>query len=159
MIPQNLTYSVSRNLKQFLRIQRNQNLVVNTCACIHTSRSTFSQHHIAVVGSGPAGFYTTQQLLKGHPDTHVDIYEKLPVPYGLVRYGVAPDHPEVKNVINSFAQTAHKDRCNFVGAKYQFFFWHCQHLLHWCFHRNMNDAQVILISEGPQRLNVADMAK
>ncbi|GCC36264.1 hypothetical protein chiPu_0014757 [Chiloscyllium punctatum] len=45
----------------------------------------------------------------------VDIYEKLPVPFGLVRFGVAPDHPEVKNVINAFTQTAHHDRCSFYG--------------------------------------------
>ncbi|XP_063574338.1 NADPH:adrenodoxin oxidoreductase, mitochondrial isoform X9 [Pongo abelii] len=52
---------------------------------------------ICVVGSGPAGFYTAQHLLKQHPQAHVDIYEKQPVPFGLVRFGVAPDHPEVKS--------------------------------------------------------------
>ncbi|XP_037596936.1 NADPH:adrenodoxin oxidoreductase, mitochondrial isoform X4 [Cebus imitator] len=61
---------------------------------------------ICVVGSGPAGFYTAQHLLK-HPQAHVDIYEKQPVPFGLVRFGVAPDHPEVK--------TAHSGRCAFWG--------------------------------------------
>nr|XP_042697030.1 NADPH:adrenodoxin oxidoreductase, mitochondrial isoform X2 [Chrysemys picta bellii] len=70
---------------------------------------------ICVVGSGPAGFYTTQHLLKHHRLARVDIYEKLPVPFGLVRFGVAPDHPEVKNVINSFTQTAHSDRCSYYG--------------------------------------------
>ncbi|XP_032097653.1 NADPH:adrenodoxin oxidoreductase, mitochondrial isoform X3 [Sapajus apella] len=62
---------------------------------------------ICVVGSGPAGFYTAQHLLKQHPQAHVDIYEKQPVPFGLVRFGVAPDHPEVK--------TAHSGRCAFWG--------------------------------------------
>ncbi|KAL4239315.1 hypothetical protein ACF0H5_000132 [Mactra antiquata] len=71
--------------------------------------------HVCVVGSGPAGFYTAQQLLKGNNKIHVDIYEKLPVPFGLVRYGVAPDHPEVKNVINTFTQTANNERCTFIG--------------------------------------------
>ncbi|XP_075435923.1 NADPH:adrenodoxin oxidoreductase, mitochondrial isoform X2 [Ascaphus truei] len=52
---------------------------------------------ICIVGSGPAGFYTAQHLLKHHPQARVDIYEKLPVPFGLVRFGVAPDHPEVKS--------------------------------------------------------------
>ncbi|XP_063149253.1 NADPH:adrenodoxin oxidoreductase, mitochondrial isoform X2 [Candoia aspera] len=52
---------------------------------------------ICIVGSGPAGFYTAQHLLKHHKLTQVDIYEKLPVPFGLVRFGVAPDHPEVKS--------------------------------------------------------------
>ncbi|XP_013918132.1 PREDICTED: NADPH:adrenodoxin oxidoreductase, mitochondrial-like [Thamnophis sirtalis] len=70
---------------------------------------------ICIVGSGPAGFYTAQHLLKHHKQTQVDIYEKLPVPFGLVRFGVAPDHPEVKNVINTFTQTAHSDRCSFAG--------------------------------------------
>ncbi|XP_078230683.1 NADPH:adrenodoxin oxidoreductase, mitochondrial isoform X18 [Callithrix jacchus] len=50
-----------------------------------------------------------------HPQAHVDIYEKQPVPFGLVRFGVAPDHPEVKNVINTFTQTAHCGRCAFWG--------------------------------------------
>ncbi|XP_036694241.1 NADPH:adrenodoxin oxidoreductase, mitochondrial isoform X2 [Balaenoptera musculus] len=70
---------------------------------------------ICVVGSGPAGFYTTQHLLKHHSRAHVDIYEKQLVPFGLVRFGVAPDHPEVKNVINTFTRTAHSDRCAFHG--------------------------------------------
>ena len=50
-----------------------------------------------MVGSGPAGFYTTQEILKS-PDHqfNVDIFEKSVLPFGLVRYGVAPDHPEVR---------------------------------------------------------------
>uniref|UniRef100_A0A673CWZ1 NADPH:adrenodoxin oxidoreductase, mitochondrial n=1 Tax=Sphaeramia orbicularis TaxID=375764 RepID=A0A673CWZ1_9TELE len=52
---------------------------------------------ICVVGSGPAGFYTAQHLIKARQDAEVDIYERLPVPFGLVRFGVAPDHPEVKS--------------------------------------------------------------
>ncbi|KAH9495324.1 hypothetical protein Btru_018876 [Bulinus truncatus] len=71
--------------------------------------------HIALVGGGPAGYYTAQQLLKGNPNIVVDIYEKLPVPFGLVRFGVAPDHPEVKNVIHSFSLTAMNERCHFFG--------------------------------------------
>jgi adrenodoxin-NADP+ reductase len=51
---------------------------------------------IAIVGSGPAGFYAASRLLSKHQDAVVDMYEKLPVPFGLARYGVAPDHPEVK---------------------------------------------------------------
>jgi len=52
--------------------------------------------HTAIIGSGPAGFYTAQRILKYLPESQIDMYEALPVPYGLVRYGVAPDHPEVK---------------------------------------------------------------
>ncbi|XP_072208189.1 NADPH:adrenodoxin oxidoreductase, mitochondrial isoform X3 [Excalfactoria chinensis] len=70
---------------------------------------------ICVVGSGPAGFYTAQHILKHNDLAQVDIYEKLPVPFGLVRFGVAPDHPEVKNVINTFTHTARSDRCAYYG--------------------------------------------
>lgn len=51
---------------------------------------------IAVIGSGPAGFYAAYRLMTKVEDAYVDMYEQLPVPFGLVRYGVAPDHPEVK---------------------------------------------------------------
>uniref|UniRef100_A0A8C4DV00 NADPH:adrenodoxin oxidoreductase, mitochondrial n=1 Tax=Dicentrarchus labrax TaxID=13489 RepID=A0A8C4DV00_DICLA len=70
---------------------------------------------VCIVGSGPAGFYTAQHLIKARPDVDVDIYERLPVPFGLVRFGVAPDHPEVKNVINTFTQTAKHTCCSFYG--------------------------------------------
>ncbi|XP_066242964.1 NADPH:adrenodoxin oxidoreductase, mitochondrial [Saccopteryx leptura] len=86
---------------------------------IASSRQQFSTQEqtlqISVVGSGPAGFYTAQHLLKHHTRAHVDIFEKQLVPFGLVRFGVAPDHPEVKNVINTFTQTARSDRCAFHG--------------------------------------------
>lgn len=51
---------------------------------------------LAVIGAGPAGFYTAYRVMSRLLDARVDMYESLPVPYGLVRYGVAPDHPEVK---------------------------------------------------------------
>lgn len=51
---------------------------------------------IAVVGSGPAGFYATYRLMAKIEHAVVDMYEQQPVPYGLTRFGVAPDHPEVK---------------------------------------------------------------
>uniref|UniRef100_A0AAR2L2X1 NADPH:adrenodoxin oxidoreductase, mitochondrial n=1 Tax=Pygocentrus nattereri TaxID=42514 RepID=A0AAR2L2X1_PYGNA len=70
---------------------------------------------VCIVGGGPAGFYTAQHLLKARDDMVVDVYERLPVPFGLVRFGVAPDHPEVKNVINTFTQTAQHERCYFYG--------------------------------------------
>lgn len=74
-----------------------------------------SSPKVCIVGSGPAGFYTAQHLIKARQDLQVDIYERLPVPFGLVRFGVAPDHPEVKNVINSFTQTAKLSQCSFYG--------------------------------------------
>lgn len=72
---------------------------------------------IGIVGSGPAGFYLTQNLLKlcqAFPVT-IDILEKAPVPFGLVRYGVAPDHPEVKNVIHTFTKIAEHKDVRFIG--------------------------------------------
>ncbi|KAM4715526.1 NADPH:adrenodoxin oxidoreductase, mitochondrial [Anableps anableps] len=77
--------------------------------------STSSCPKVCIVGSGPAGFYTAQHLIKARQDVEVDMYERLPVPFGLVRFGVAPDHPEVKNVINTFTQTAKHSRCSFYG--------------------------------------------
>ncbi|KAF5300602.1 hypothetical protein FQR65_LT09134 [Abscondita terminalis] len=70
---------------------------------------------VCVVGSGPAGFYAAQHLVKCLNSVEVDIYERLPVPFGLVRFGVAPDHPEVKNVINTFSKTAENPRVRFIG--------------------------------------------
>lgn len=70
---------------------------------------------VCVVGSGPAGFYTAHQLRKRDPDARVDIVERLPVPFGLVRFGVAPDHPEVKNCINQFTELARSGHCRFIG--------------------------------------------
>ncbi|XP_076233204.1 NADPH:adrenodoxin oxidoreductase, mitochondrial-like isoform X2 [Calliopsis andreniformis] len=79
----------------------------------------FSTKHIkpkvCIVGAGPAGFYAAQQILKSSSDVNVDILEKLPVPFGLVRFGVAPDHPEVKNVIHTFEKTASNPRFQFIG--------------------------------------------
>lgn len=64
---------------------------------LHDSSSSYGRGpRIAIVGSGPAGFYTAQKAMREIPETRIDMYEQLPTPFGLVRYGVAPDHPEVK---------------------------------------------------------------
>lgn len=70
---------------------------------------------LAVIGSGPAGFYTTYRIMHKIQDAVVDMYEHLPVPYGLVRFGVAPDHPEVKNCREKFEEVASSPRFNFIG--------------------------------------------
>lgn len=72
---------------------------------------------VAVIGSGPAAFYCLQSLFRRWDTCTVDMFEKLPVPYGLVRFGVAPDHPEVKNCINQFERTIEEnyDRFKFYG--------------------------------------------
>ena len=72
---------------------------------------------IAIVGSGPSGFYTAKYLkrLPEGNDIEIDMFERLPTPYGLVRSGVAPDHPEVKNVENDFVDVARSGNFNFFG--------------------------------------------
>ncbi|KAK9880340.1 hypothetical protein WA026_010225 [Henosepilachna vigintioctopunctata] len=88
--------------------------------CINFLRRSFSGvtssiPKISIVGAGPAGFYTAQYLLKKLCRCEIDIFEKLPVPFGLVRFGVAPDHPEVKNVENSFTKVAEHSSIRFLG--------------------------------------------
>ncbi|KAM7276195.1 hypothetical protein ACFE04_018061 [Oxalis oulophora] len=70
---------------------------------------------VCVVGSGPAGFYTAEKMLKAHEGSQVDIIDRLPTPFGLVRSGVAPDHPETKIVVNQFTRVAQRERCSFFG--------------------------------------------
>ncbi|XP_058835763.1 NADPH:adrenodoxin oxidoreductase, mitochondrial [Topomyia yanbarensis] len=79
------------------------------------SSSATVQKRICIIGAGPAGFYAAQYILKHLDDSQIDIVDKLPVPFGLVRFGVAPDHPEVKNVINTFTKTAENSRVRFIG--------------------------------------------
>lgn len=67
------------------------------------------------MGAGPAGFYAAQHLVKKLDNSEIDIFERLPVPFGLVRFGVAPDHPEVKNVIHTFSKTAQHPNVRFFG--------------------------------------------
>src|SRR5690554_2837587 len=58
---------------------------------------------LAIVGAGPAGIYAADILLKAERkfDVSIDLFDQLPAPYGLVRYGVAPDHPRIKGIINA----------------------------------------------------------
>ncbi|KAI1386272.1 nucleotide-binding domain-containing protein [Hypoxylon trugodes] len=81
--------------------------------------STSTRHdrpfRMAIVGSGPAGFYTAYRVMSKIPKTKVDMFEALPVPYGLVRFGVAPDHPEVKNCQDKFEEVASSPDFTFIG--------------------------------------------
>ncbi|KAL9131605.1 MAG: hypothetical protein Q9217_000493 [Psora testacea] len=70
---------------------------------------------MAVIGSGPAGFYTAYKVMSSIQDAVVDMYEYLPVPFGLVRFGVAPDHSEVKNCQDKFSEVASSPHFNFIG--------------------------------------------
>jgi ferredoxin--NADP+ reductase len=70
---------------------------------------------IAVVGAGPAGIYAADILCKSDPDLTVDIFDRLPTPYGLIRYGVAPDHPRIKQIIVALHKVMETDRIQFFG--------------------------------------------
>ena len=71
---------------------------------------------VAIIGSGPAGFYAAEALLR-RTDTvvHVDMFDRLPTPYGLVRGGVAPDHQSIKAVIRVYEKTAARPTFRFLG--------------------------------------------
>ena len=71
--------------------------------------------NIAIIGSGPSAFYTVQSLLREKPSTKIDIFEKLPAPFGLVRYGVAPDHQKTKNIIRLFTKYLNENNVNYYG--------------------------------------------
>jgi ferredoxin--NADP+ reductase len=70
---------------------------------------------VAVVGSGPAGFYAAGALLSADPPVEVDMIERLPTPWGLVRLGVAPDHPKLKTVSRAFERIADQPGFRFLG--------------------------------------------
>src|SRR5581483_4045701 len=72
---------------------------------------------VAIVGSGPAGFYAAEQLLRADGVVaEVDVYDRLPTPFGLVRAGVAPDHPKLKSVIRVYEKTAAREGFRFFGG-------------------------------------------
>ncbi|KAK4058190.1 NADPH-adrenodoxin reductase [Microbotryomycetes sp. JL221] len=83
-----------------------------------TSSSAYHGQRIAIVGAGPAGFYAATRLLSLYgqqTNIKIDMFELLPTPFGLARFGVAPDHPEVKNCQHKFEETAQDERVRFFG--------------------------------------------
>ncbi|HEX2284197.1 MAG TPA: NADP oxidoreductase, partial [Mycobacterium sp.] len=77
-------------------------------------------YHVAIVGSGPSGYFAAASLLKfadatEDADVRVDMLEMLPTPWGLVRSGVAPDHPKIKSISAQFEKTAMDPRFRFFG--------------------------------------------
>src|SRR6201992_1554109 len=78
--------------------------------------------NVAVVGSGPAGLYTAEALVKqaallpAPVDIRVDVLDRLPTPYGLVRYGVAPDHKSIKSVANYLRRVLESPGVTFIGG-------------------------------------------
>ena len=72
--------------------------------------------HIAIIGSGPAGYYTAEAAQKEFGDAvRIDIFDTLPVPFGLIRSGVAPDHQSIKGVSRRYEKVALSDNVRFVG--------------------------------------------
>jgi ferredoxin--NADP+ reductase len=74
------------------------------------------QLRVAIVGAGPAGFYAAGHLLAADGPVGVDLIDRLPTPFGLVRGGVAPDHPKIKSVVRIYEKTAAKEGFRFFGG-------------------------------------------
>jgi ferredoxin--NADP+ reductase len=72
--------------------------------------------HVAVIGSGPSGCYTAQSLVQQDSEVRVDVLDRLPCPYGLVRYGVAPDHEKIKSLQNNLRTVLEHERVRFLGG-------------------------------------------
>ena len=70
---------------------------------------------VAVVGAGPAGIYVADVLMKSGKDVSVDLFERQPAPFGLIRYGVAPDHPRIKGIITALHQVMDKPQVRLLG--------------------------------------------
>jgi len=70
---------------------------------------------VAIVGAGPAGIYAADILTTKDPAATVDIFDRLPTPYGLIRYGVAPDHPRIKAIIVALHRVLENERIRFIG--------------------------------------------
>ena len=81
-----------------------------------TNSGNAAQIRVAIIGSGPSGFYAADHLLKQlEPLIFVDMYERLPTPFGLVRGGVAPDHAKIKSVTKLYSRIASHERFRFFG--------------------------------------------
>ncbi len=70
---------------------------------------------VAIIGSGPSGFYTADSLIKSGEDVEIDIIDRLPTPFGLIRGGVAPDHQTTKKVAKAYEKTALNESVNYFG--------------------------------------------
>lgn len=81
----------------------------------HPIASTARPLCVAVVGSGPAGFYAIESLLKANVPVRIDVFERLPTPFGLVRAGVAPDHQSIKGVARIYEKILADVRVRFFG--------------------------------------------
>lgn len=73
------------------------------------------QLRIAIIGAGPAGIYAGNILHNKYPEVSIDLFDTLPAPYGLIRYGVAPDHPRIKGIVNSLHEMLDEGTIRFFG--------------------------------------------
>ena len=80
------------------------------------TRRAAGRYRVAIIGGGPGGFYAAEALLRAGHSIDVDMFERLPVPYGLVRFGVAPDHPKLKQVTRVFDRIADMPGFRFFGG-------------------------------------------
>jgi len=71
--------------------------------------------HIAIIGCGPAGIYAAERLGRVAKDDRIDVIDRLPAPFGLVRYGVAPDHQSTKSIARTLARALTRDNVGFIG--------------------------------------------
>lgn len=71
---------------------------------------------VAVIGTGPAGVYAADILARSArgADVHVDLFDRYPAPFGLIRYGVAPDHPRIKGIITALHKVMNAERIRFI---------------------------------------------
>jgi adrenodoxin-NADP+ reductase len=90
-------------------------LAVAPLATRRSLASAAAPRRVCVVGSGPAGMYAASALLRAAPDVHVDVVERLCTPFGLIRFGVAPDHPEMKVMAEKFDAVAADERVRLIG--------------------------------------------
>ena len=70
---------------------------------------------VAIVGAGPAGIYAADALMKSDTDVSIDLFERMPAPFGLIRYGVAPDHPRIKGIITALHKVLDKPQVRLLG--------------------------------------------
>jgi ferredoxin--NADP+ reductase len=70
---------------------------------------------VAVIGAGPAGIYATDTLMKSGTPCTVDVFDRLPAPFGLIRYGVAPDHPRIKQIVHALRRVLDRPGVRLFG--------------------------------------------
>ncbi|GAB2762993.1 ferredoxin--NADP+ reductase [Amycolatopsis magusensis] len=70
---------------------------------------------VAIIGAGPAGIYAADILDKSDTPTHIDLFERMPAPFGLIRYGVAPDHPRIKGIVTALHKVLDRPGIRLIG--------------------------------------------